>query len=237
MIDLETRTKEHFSGATKSVSLLRVDLLEAHKRLSDASCAGQFKEWLNRVDIPRSTAYYLLGKKGKDGKFSAEGTGKWGAADPKRLTAAEKSARLKKVREQRKKSTVKYLTSLGDEAFDLLADSSPAGKIALVALKAVRDVDPVFTGGVSFQEQLKGAFSSIWKTRCPDDGELFPKGKAFNLAEALEQEEHWKKLTGEIRQTQLGDEALLRMPASELEATIAALKAAEANQQPPSTQA
>ncbi len=96
MVALEKRTKYHYKEATKSVALLRVDFLTAHNMLSKAGCAGQFSAWLKIMDIKRATAYYILGKK-KNGKFSAEGTGKWGAPDPKPLTKKQKQASKRKA--------------------------------------------------------------------------------------------------------------------------------------------
>lgn len=92
MVNLEASIKEHYKSATRSVVLLRNDLLTAHRMLSNASCVGQFSAWLKVVGIPRATAYYILGKKNSKGEFADTGTGKWGAEPRKPLTAKQKKA-------------------------------------------------------------------------------------------------------------------------------------------------
>jgi hypothetical protein len=114
MVSLETRIKEHYKAATKSVRLLRVDLLSAHKMLSTAGCAGQFSAWLKMVDIPKSTAYYILGTK-KNGKFADEGTGKWGAAPKKPPTAKQKKANRSKAAKNFRNHVIDFLQAKGPQ--------------------------------------------------------------------------------------------------------------------------
>jgi hypothetical protein len=78
--NLEASVKSHFKDAKKSVEYLRDDLLKAHGLFASEGCNSMFSTWLKKMEIPRSTAYYVLGKKNVRGKYASTGSGNFGAA-------------------------------------------------------------------------------------------------------------------------------------------------------------
>jgi hypothetical protein len=121
MKNIERAIVEHRKDATKTVRILRVDLLNAWRMLVNASCQGQFSAWLRAIQFPRATAYYILGKKDTKGtdsngkkimEFSPEGTGKWNEADPKPLSAKAKAKRAAARKQDAKKNFEDKLVEL-----------------------------------------------------------------------------------------------------------------------------
>jgi hypothetical protein len=94
--NLEASVKSHFKDAKKSVEDLRDDLLKAHGLFASEGCNSMFSTWLKKMEIPRSTAYYVLGKKNARGKYASTGSGNFGAALRKQSKAkTRKSAKAK----------------------------------------------------------------------------------------------------------------------------------------------
>jgi hypothetical protein len=77
---LEAAVRSNFKGATKSMVAFRGSLLKAHKLFASEGCNSMFSAWLQKLGVPRSTAYYVLGKKTKSGKYASTGSGNFGAA-------------------------------------------------------------------------------------------------------------------------------------------------------------
>jgi len=110
--NLEASVKSHFKDAKKSVEDLRDDLLKAHGLFASEGCNSMFSTWLKKMEIPRSTAYYVLGKKNAQGKYVSTGSGKFGAAlrRQQRKTAKVRKAKAVKLSiDQLKTAAVKTL--------------------------------------------------------------------------------------------------------------------------------